>query len=393
MTLEPQFSGPRLMLPSEKAASERLFALVFGGEDDNIAEVAPGSETYIFTHNGELISQVGAFAERLVVDGLEIQVASIGGVSTHPDFRGHKLASRLLEFCAERQRQAGTHIQLISGDRGLYLRQGNVPTGRFKRFVLHPEDFDGVEPLAGLRLAQGRDAETCSQIYHGRQAHFVRSESVFHKAFAESRITHQGEKWVVERDGAPVAYLILEVPWEHTDHPDNGERGVFEWAGDGAALARAAVDLTANHGLSQLEIHVPWQDKVVAEMLHYTCPGAETSDVPLPDHTLRILHFPGLMETLRPRFAELVGPKITHMLSFEQSGPPLAGLGDDRCLIKLGDEQLELDGAAMSRLVFGDAASFTTRIDPAASLAPSVLQEVLQVVFPLPSFFVGLSFH
>ena len=59
--------------------------------------------------------------------------------------------------------------------------------------------------------------------------------------------------------------------------------------------------------------------------------AAETGAVPLPDHTLRILHFPGLMEALRPRFAELVGPKITQMLAFEQSGPLLAGAGDDRC--------------------------------------------------------------
>lgn len=389
MTQEPQFSGPRLMLPSEKAASERLFALVFGGEEDTTAEVTPGSETYIFTHNGELISQVGAFAERLVVDGLEIRVASIGGVSTHPDFRGHKLASQLLEFCAERQRQAGTHIQFISGDRGLYLRQGNVPTGRFKRFLLHPDHFEGVEPLAGLRPAQGRDAEACCRIYHSEPAHFVRDESVFRKAFDDSRLSHQGEKWVVEQDGKPAAYLILEVPWEHTAHPDTGERGIFEWAGDGAALARAAVDLAANHGLSQLEIHVPWQDEITADMLHYTCPGAETSDVPLPDHTLRILHFPGLMETLRPRFAGLVGPKITQGLAFEQSGPLLAGAGDDHCAITLGNERLELDGAAMSRLVFGDS----TGADPAASLAPGALQEVLHAVFPLPSFFAGLSFH
>ncbi len=176
---------------------------------------------------------------------------------------------------------------------------------------------------------------------------------------------------------------------------------MFEWAGDGAALTRAVVDLVANHGLSELDVFVPWQDEVVAEMLHYTCPGAETGAVPLPDHTLRILDFPGLMEALRPRFAELVGPKITHMLAFEQSGSLLAGAGDDRCVITLGEERLELDGAAMSRLVFGDAsatavataAANTETFAGADSLAPGVLQEVLQAVFPLPSFFAGLSFH
>ena len=257
MTQEPQFSGPRLMLPSEKAASEHLFALVFGGEEDTTAEVIPGSETYIFTHDGELISQVGAFAERLVVDGLEHPRRQHRRGQHAPRLPRAQARLRLLEFCAERQRQAGTHIQLISGDRGLYLRQGNVPAGRFKRFVLHPDHFDGVEPLEGLRLAEGRDAEACCQIYQAGQAHFVRSESVFHKAFDDSRITHQGEKWVVERDGEPVAYLILEVPWEHTAHPDTGKRGVFEWAGDGAALARAAVDLAANHGLSELEVLRP----------------------------------------------------------------------------------------------------------------------------------------
>lgn len=391
MTLPLEFDGPRLMRPDEAPDSERLFRDAFGFDD---AEVNPESEmeeakgeVAVFAHNGRLVSQVGMYPERLVLDGAEIRVGSIGGVGTHPDYRGHGLASQLLEFSARRLREAGTHIFFISGGRGLYRRLGCEPAGLFHRFLLRPGQAARTSPAIRLRPAEESDAAACLRLYQNSRAHFCRSESAFVEHFRIQTISYRAEKWIVEAAGAPVAYLLLNIPWDFMEQPGSGVRSVFEYAGEPAALCAALTSLASEHGLSELEFLAAWQDQSLSACLSATAGPPELA--PLPDHTLRILHFPGLMQSLEPVFAAKLGAKTASRLRFEQTGPLLGGSGGDRCAIHLGEETLALDGSAMSRLVFGDFSG----ADPASALPGGALREALDAVFPLPAFFAGLNYH
>ena len=77
-------------------------------------------------------------------------------------------------------------------------------------------------------------------------------------------------------------------------------------------------------------------------------------------------------------------------LRFEQSGPLLGGIGNDRYAITRGTERLELDGAQMTRLVMG-----STDVEAASLPVPTsgALREAISALFPLPSFLPGLNYH
>jgi hypothetical protein len=75
-------------------------------------------------------------------------------------------------------------------------------------------------------------------------------------------------------------------------------------------------------------------------------------------------------------------------LRFEQSGPLLGGTGTDQYTIIRGSDRLELDGAAMTRLVMGNTESETEPIR-----LPGALEEVIPAFFPLPSFLPGLNYR
>jgi hypothetical protein len=108
----------------------------------------------------------------------------------------------------------------------------------------------------------------------------------------------------------------------------------------------------------------------------------------LDGYTLRIIDFAGFMKDLRPFMEARLEKNLLRGLRFEQTGPLLGGIGEDRYTIARGRDRLELDGAAMTLLVMGNA-------NPQAEVvhAPGALAEVISKLFPLQSFLPGLNYH
>ena len=129
-----QCEGPRLLRREELIASIHLSRLCFGGgeeidhEEEILAEYIPPRRggTYVIIHERKPVSQIAIFHDQLKMFDGTIQVGSIGGVCTHPDYRGQRLATQLMEHCTEQLVKEGAHLMLISGDRNVYMRLGNV---------------------------------------------------------------------------------------------------------------------------------------------------------------------------------------------------------------------------------------------------------------------------
>jgi hypothetical protein len=138
--------------------------------------------------------------------------------------------------------------------------------------------------------------------------------------------------------------------------------------------------------VQELTWPAPWQDLELTHLLQ-DC-GYNGPVAPLEGHTLRIVNFPGFMQVLRPILGARLGAKLRRGLRFEQSGPLLGGTGTDRYSIRRGLDCLELDGAAMSRLVMG-----TTEGETESNRMPGALAEVIPAIFPLPTFSPGLNFR
>jgi hypothetical protein len=139
-------------------------------------------------------------------------------------------------------------------------------------------------------------------------------------------------------------------------------------------------------GLQNLTWQVPWQDLELIQLLQDS--GYSGNVTNLDGYTLRIIDFAGFMKDLRPFMEARLEKNLLRGLRFEQNGPLLGGIGEDRYTIARGLDRLELNGAAMTLLVMGNA-------NPQAEAlhAPGTLAEVISTLFPLPSFLPGLNYH
>jgi GNAT superfamily N-acetyltransferase len=391
MTLE--FDGPRLLRPDELRASWRLSAICFddildiGEEEAKLPPQFHQAETHLIAHAGKPVSQISIFHTPLkMYDGIA-HVGSIGGVCTHPDFRGHGLATRLMEHCTQQLIQGGASLMLISGGRGLYTRLGNVPFGKYAGFTLRAGQLPAAPPGIRLRPITQADIRLGSQLYSSEPVHFVRKFATYERYFRPHEIGYHAEEWIVEQEGQPAAYLLLYIPWDYFGQPGAGMRGVYEYAGSRVALAGALAAALTQPEIREIQALVTWQDTDFIQLLKER--GASPQWTSLEDHTVRIINFPALMAGLRPYIQARLSPALQRGLRFEQKGPLLAGDSEGCCVIVRGRDRLELDTAAMTKLVVGAPDNEMNQV----LSAPGALAEVVQALFPLPAFLPGLDYH
>jgi hypothetical protein len=397
MTAAPEFDGPRLLRRGEEAAARQLAHICFDDVAEDMlgpadAEPPPGGdaayetdgETYAIAAQDRPVSIISIFHERLrTFDGI-IRVGSVGGVCTHPDFRGLRLASRLLDHCTRRLAEGGARLMLISGERGLYTRSGCALCGRLASFRLRSGEADLPERGVTLRPLAKTDALAGARLYQAAPVHFERRLDHYTGSFGRSSGDYNAEEWLVELEGRPAAYLLLNNPWEFLGRPEAGVRDVFEYAGSPLALAGGLAAILRQPGMREVRAAVAWQDSGLIDLLCES--GLRPEWITLPDHTMRILDFPGLMADLRPYQQARLEPGLLRGLRFEQSGQLLGSAGGDVLAIARGKERLSLDGAAMTRLVMGSPEGAGVR-------APGALAEVVEALFPLPAFLPGLNYH
>lgn len=399
MTQPIAFDGPRPIHDDEWRDSERIFRICFSGEppefelpdDEKVDKIdGPNAEVQVISADGRVVSQIAIFWERLKVHEGVVRIGSIGGVSTHPHYRGHRFALRLLQRCAERLREDGAEVMLISGGRGLYVRSGNVETGKFATFFLHPGDLPAPRDGYTLRSATAADAAACRRLYLEQPVRFTRGVGAYQARFQRSEDDDNTENLVIERDGRIAAYLMLFRAWEDRGKLETGRRGVWEAAGTPEAIQAGTALLLAGGVVNDLMLAVPWQEQEWIEALCRT--GARIETTALDGHTMRILNFPSMRKSLRPYIIARLGEDVYRSLRFEQTGPLLRDsatqVDEGRCAIVFGHERFELDTMQMTLLVMGDPEGKLTDLE-----IPGWLKPLVEALFPLPSFTPGLNYH
>ena len=96
---------------------------------------------YAIRRDGRLAAAVGVFPLTWHVGGAALRVACIGGVSTHPRYRGRGLMSTLMRHCVEEIRAAGYPLSWLSGRRPRYRHFGYEQSGTDVRFTLERDDL------------------------------------------------------------------------------------------------------------------------------------------------------------------------------------------------------------------------------------------------------------
>ena len=128
---------------------------------------------YAIRRDGLLAAAVGVFPMTWHVGGTALRVAGIGGVSTHPRYRGTGLMRVLMQHCVKEIRDAGYPLSYLDGLRRRYRHFGYEQCGTELLFTLGRDDLEaaGVDgsDIAVRRLTDGDPLLADAQRLHAAQ--------------------------------------------------------------------------------------------------------------------------------------------------------------------------------------------------------------------------------
>ncbi|HEX7434071.1 MAG TPA: GNAT family N-acetyltransferase [Anaerolineaceae bacterium] len=348
--------------PSDLPELIKLVNAIFISEDKNSVWMEEKFPTflseknlehlYLQTDGGRPISHAGYYSSSVIVDGALIHVGSIGSVCTHPDYRGHGIASLILDEVEAMARQEGIEVLLVSGERSLYLRRQCIQVGHFTEVTLENIQPDPANRGAEVDLVEYNPdwLTSLEAVYAQEPVRFYRSLDEFGTLLSAGQKTffNLDCKTYLIRDGeAARAYFSMTIR--------DGWAEAGEYAGDRRLLNQAFRQVMVKDSLRTLRIPLPSSDPLVP-LLQGPCitqkPAKQLG-------TVKILNATALMDSLRPYFLQHVPPSILNAMQWrEQDGQVSLVCGGDRLVFD--------DPTQLTRLVFGYEES-TAMAEPIAT--------------------------
>lgn len=86
--------------------------------------------TYYIEEDGKIVSQASVFDWKCNLNGYTLKVASLGSVSTLPEYRHRGLSTKVIREVVKDKTDNGFHLLLVSGEIDLYKKIGCAKTGK-----------------------------------------------------------------------------------------------------------------------------------------------------------------------------------------------------------------------------------------------------------------------
>jgi predicted N-acetyltransferase YhbS len=326
-----------------------------------LRRAATRRDTLIMAEDGRPVSHIRTAYADVLVYGCRFRVASIGSVSTHPDYRGRGYAGAVLEASLQRMEAKRAKVLIVSGDRSLYRRAHCVSVGRIAQAALRPEQLGAPPAHVTVRRFSADDWAPLAPLHQTESVRFARPMG-FMSNLPFWWNYDRPEIWLIEAYGRPAAYVMLAPPWG--SDPKEATREVHEYAGSRAVLLDALPAIFEAGKINEIRVRALGHDGGLIHPLRQR--GLEFVDEPLAG-THRIIDLPGLMGKLRPYLRERLEVRDMRRLSFEQQG--------DRCAVAYGEQRHELTLSEAAPLVLGG---------PGAPQLSGELARVLPAIFPIP---------
>lgn len=330
--------GPRGLKSGEMDSLFELLDLVFrSGSEGSMATDSPQflneknrDRLRVIADGDKIVSHVGYILRDVAIFECTMTAGCIGAVATHPDYRGKGLASRALHDALEHLRAEGADFVIISGGRGLYLRNGAAPVGRCYEMKIgyeHLKEFN-VSAMEVRQIENKEDIPPVADLYEGEPVRFVRPLEDWH-FFLKSHKCMNGPAnlFIMCAEGVSAYAVASEKPVE-------GCIKVTEFAGDRRLLLGGLFELARERGEDGAHLSVMDWDDSMLDLLRKQ--GCEEKAMDMPG-TTRIINFPQLIEKLKPRFESL------RISASEKNGDLLLAVGEDT---------FTYDIAAAAQLIF-----------------------------------------
>ena len=190
------------------APMEKAFPLLFSKSNNT---------SYVAVDKGEIVSFIGGVPYTLKDKDYSYPCISLGAVCTRADYRGRGILDNLLKLALRDYEEAGFTFALISGGRGLYLRNGFVPFGAFNQYILSKSLPNSDSFKYDIYEGTGRIRELLElhALYEGKQVKLSASINEFKlllEGRAIARIMKMEQKIFIAREaGRAVSYVIVGI--------------------------------------------------------------------------------------------------------------------------------------------------------------------------------------
>jgi len=369
--------GPRGATPDEVPALIELLDAVFRpGSDRSMRDdfphiYAPGNAVNcrVMLDGDQVVSAANLVFSHAILAESRVAVASLGGVCTHPDYRGRGLASDVVDDCIAHALANRADLLLVSGYRGLYYRRHCVRVGRWWQHELSGPGKNSPSRSWQVRVLQDREIVQAATLYRREPVRFIRRPEDWQRFLRDGVCDNRPSQiygiWTGDLLGA---YAIVSEP------DPEGRRWVGEYAGDRWAIADGLTRLAVS---APIAIRVPDWDAVGRSA--FARAGGEGTASPWPG-TARVLRPGSLFGKLESYFGEVLGP-----------GPAAAVKAEDHAdtvTLSYARHRSEIPRATATLLLLGAPDDVRDELQE----LPPALAGFLRTVFPLPLPWPGLNY-
>ncbi len=350
-----------LVFRPESQSMQREYESIFN--EENLENLR------VIVEDGKPVSHIGTLEKEVLIYNCKSRVGLVGGVCTHPDYRGRGYATLLLNDCIRRFDERGCDFMLVSGARRLYDSADCLFVGNIIRLEIMRRDLWRFERNKDTSIEDFSEEhlEDMMKAYEKKKVRFVRERRDWEIALRCGQVMNAPSDFlIVKKSNQFRSYLIV--------HFSEGRGDVREYGGDRQALIDAIPILFEKYHLDALIFPVPFEDSELARPIQDR--GIYSSIMPVAG-TVRLLNFARFMERIRPYLREKLGD-IAEDLRFEEK--------EEEYKISLGNENFIIKGRR--------AMTWTILSRPGGYEIPGEgrLIEALRNALPIPFVWYGINY-
>lgn len=323
----------------------------------------------VIVEEGRPVSHIGTLEKDIAIYNCKSKVGLVGGVCTHPDYRGKGYATLLLNDCIKRFKEHGCDFMLVSGARRLYDSADCLFVGNVLILEINQRDLWRFEKNEDITIEGFREEYLGDMMraYAEKKVGFVRERRDWEIALRSGQVMNDPCDFLILKErGKFRGYLII--------HFSEGRGDVREYGGDGETLLNAIPVLFEEYKLRALTFPIPCEDRELAQPIQDK--GIYSSLVPIAG-TVRVLNFLRLMDGLSPYFREKLG-EVERDLRFAET--------DGEYKISLGEEKVVMKGRrAMTWTILSRPGGYEIA-------GEGKLVESLRKLFPIPFVWYGINY-
>ena len=344
--------------------------------------------------DGRIVSTLRIWDRILRVGSRDVRMGGIGGLGTHPDFRGRGCGTLLVDDAAVYMRRAGYHIGALFTEIPcrFYRRPGWASLPRnFFRLVPRHISPSKQHPWQVEPFVEGRDLEAVTRLHESynrvRSGVLVRPRAYWD--MAPSRIRGLLPTVVARRDGLCGGYLNYKIVGENArvlEVADDCEQPAIL-----AALVDHFLQVCARHGVRSISGEIPHRHPLVQQLILDSDGDLHLDGdacmmfyaVDLPGLLWQVL--PELQTRLDDRPSPLTAESFRFVLNEQQCVLHVSEAGELSVVHSTTDAlALNMPASFFWRLLFGESSwkQVAPSLRAFGLLVPDSASAVLNVLFP-----------